>query len=67
MYDWVTLLHSRNWHNTVNQLYINLKKYCYMESDQNFQVFSFGMKLEIGVCVYVCVFVCVKSVDFKCQ
>ena len=19
MYDWVTLLHSRNWHNTVNQ------------------------------------------------
>ena len=21
MYDWVTLLYSRNWHNTVNQLY----------------------------------------------
>ena len=25
MYDWVTLLHSRNWHNTVNQLYTNKK------------------------------------------
>ena len=23
MYDWVTLLYSRNWHNVVNQLYIN--------------------------------------------
>ena len=25
MYDWVTLLSSRNWHNTVDQLYFNLK------------------------------------------
>jgi len=23
MYDWVTLLYNRNWHNTVNQLYFN--------------------------------------------
>ena len=23
MYDWVTLLCSRNWHNIVNQLYLN--------------------------------------------
>ena len=23
MYDWVTALYSRNWHNTVNQLYSN--------------------------------------------
>ena len=23
MYDWVTMLYSRNWHNTVNQLYSN--------------------------------------------
>ena len=21
MYDWVTLLYSRNWHNSINQLY----------------------------------------------
>ena len=26
MYDWVTLLYSRNWHNIVNQLYFNKKK-----------------------------------------
>ena len=26
MYDWVTLWHSRNWHNIVNQLHFNLKK-----------------------------------------
>ena len=26
MYDWVTLMYSRNWHNTVNQIYFNLKK-----------------------------------------
>ena len=26
MCDWVTLLYSRNWYNTVNQLYFNLKK-----------------------------------------
>ena len=25
MYDWVTMLYSRNWHNTVNLLYFNLK------------------------------------------
>ena len=25
MYDWVTLLHSRSWHNIVNQLYFNKK------------------------------------------
>ena len=25
MYDWVTLLFSRNWHNIVNQLYFNNK------------------------------------------
>ena len=24
IYDWVTLLYSRNWHSIVNQLYINL-------------------------------------------
>ena len=23
MYDWVTMIYSKNWHNTVNQLYIN--------------------------------------------
>ena len=23
MYDWVTMLYSRNWHNIVNQLYFN--------------------------------------------
>ena len=26
MYDWVTMLYSRNWHNTVNQLYSNKNK-----------------------------------------
>ena len=26
MFDWVTLLYSRNWHNTVNQLYFNKNK-----------------------------------------
>ena len=26
MYDWVTLLYGRNWHNIVNQIYFN-KKY----------------------------------------
>ena len=25
VYDWVTLLYSRNWHNIVNQLYFNTK------------------------------------------
>ena len=25
MYDWVTLLYSRNWHNIVKQLYVNFK------------------------------------------
>ena len=25
MYDWVTMLYSRNCHNTVNQLYFNFK------------------------------------------
>ena len=25
MYDWVTILHSRNWHYIVNQLYFNKK------------------------------------------
>ena len=28
MYDWVTLLYNRSWHNIVNQLYFNLKSYC---------------------------------------
>ena len=30
MYDWVTLLYSRNWHHIVNQLFSNLKNtnYC---------------------------------------
>ena len=23
MYEWVTLLYSRNWHNMVNQIYFN--------------------------------------------
>ena len=23
IYDWVTLLYSRNWHNIINQLYLN--------------------------------------------
>ena len=27
-HDWVTLLYSRNWHNIINQLDFNLKKYC---------------------------------------
>ena len=26
MNDWVTLPHSRNWHNIVNQLYFSFKK-----------------------------------------
>ena len=26
MYDWVTLLYSRNWHNIVNQLYFHKKE-----------------------------------------
>ena len=26
VYNWVTLLYSRDWHSIVNQLYINLKK-----------------------------------------
>ena len=26
VYEWVTLLHSRNWHNNVDELYFNLKK-----------------------------------------
>ena len=26
MYDWVTLLYSKNWHNTANQLYFNKKE-----------------------------------------
>ena len=26
MYDWVTLLYSRNWHHIENQLYFNKKK-----------------------------------------
>ena len=26
MYNWVTLLYSRNWHSIVNQLYHNKKK-----------------------------------------
>ena len=26
MFDWVTLLYSRNGHNIVNQIYFNLKK-----------------------------------------
>ena len=25
MYDWVTMLYSRNWHNSVNQLYFKKK------------------------------------------
>ena len=25
--DWVTLLHSRSWHNIVNELFFNLKKF----------------------------------------
>ena len=27
MYDWVALLYSRNWHNTVIQIYFNKKKF----------------------------------------
>ena len=26
MYDWVTMLYSRNWHDIVNQPYFNFKK-----------------------------------------
>ena len=26
VYDWVTMLYSRNWHNTINQLYSNKNK-----------------------------------------
>jgi len=29
MYDWVTLLYSRNWY-IINQLYFNNKKYMYI-------------------------------------
>ena len=27
MYDWFTLLYSRKWHNIVNQLHFNLKRF----------------------------------------
>ena len=27
MYDWVTLLYSRNWHNIGNELYFNKKNF----------------------------------------
>ena len=33
MYDWVTMLYSINWHNTVNQLFINLKKKTVRDKD----------------------------------
>ena len=32
IYDWVTLLYDRNWHNTVNQLYLNKKFFHYEKS-----------------------------------
>ena len=28
MHDWVTILYSRNWHNTVNQLYLYKYSVC---------------------------------------
>ena len=28
VYNWVTWLHSRDWHNIVNQRYIKKKKWC---------------------------------------
>ena len=32
MCGWVTLLCSRNWHNTVNQLYFNKKQNCFLST-----------------------------------
>ena len=31
VYNWITLLYSRNHHNIVNQLYLNKLKFCFVE------------------------------------
>ena len=56
MYVWVTMLYSRNWHNTVNQLYFNKNKakknvyWCFLDSrhcwvSMSFHVFSYTSRL----------------------
>ena len=53
MYDWVTTLYSRNWHNTVNQIYSNKKslpkppKKCY-----NF-LLLFGLLIYLFVEIFI--------------
>ena len=35
MYDWVTLLYRNNWHNIINQLYFNKKKFLIISNNLN--------------------------------
>ena len=46
MYDWVTLLYSRNWYNIVNQLYFNKKnqkkeKFPFTPNRKQFKIHNF--------------------------
>ena len=53
MYDWVTLLYSRNWHNTVNQLYIYTHTHTHIcffflgSHTQHMEVPRLGVQLEL--------------------
>ena len=43
VYDWVTLLYNRNWHNIVNQLYFNKKQF----KNEN-ALLSLSLHFELG-------------------
>ena len=46
MYDWVTLLYSRNWHNTLNQLYFNKNEFLKNEAQTEKTQEMFNKDLE---------------------
>ena len=65
MYDWVTMLYSRNWHNAVNQLYNNLKRkkknsistqrYTVRVKVLGFLFISWSLSPKVTVTSFVCV------------
>ena len=47
MYNWVALLYSRNWHNIVNQLYTNKKKFKNISAPACCHVPPTGQNIEL--------------------
>ena len=44
MYDWVSMLYSRNWYNIVNQPHFNFFNYFFLKKEK---IYDYRMSLEI--------------------